>query len=124
MALLCVFFAMNSLSAQSGKNKDKGVPLDLSEQVSKLPKADGTYLLKDDGQVKIYAIVSGGVMVGLEVKNKKGEVLPVVVSEPEVPAPDAQAKAALGCKCCYTWGYGSGGCITTYEKPCRACPRL
>lgn len=125
MTLLCVLFALSSLSAQNGgnkKNKAKTFDYDLTEQITNLPKTDGEHLIKDDGKVKIYAVVSNGELDGLKVTDKKGNPLASAEPPKEATSSDTQAKKRNKCVCCYCWSNGGYGCITIYQEGCKCYP--
>ena len=116
IALLCLLFALsNALAQETGGNTPAPTEYDVSEAIKNLPKKDGTYLLKKDDTVRIYAIVKGGQMEGLEVKDRSGNLIPFT-SEPVFTTTTASGeRTTISCRCCFQYG-----CIR-YSPPCKRC---
>ena len=116
IALLCLLFALsNALAQETGGNTPDPIEYDVSEAIKNLPQKDGTYLLKKDDTVRIYAIVKGGQMEGLEVKDRSGNLIPFT-SEPVFTTTTASGeRTTISCRCCFQYG-----CIR-YSPPCKRC---
>ena len=115
IALLCLFLALSSVSAQTGggKKAEKRFDYDVSETIASLPAKDGTYLVKTDKTVNIYAVMKDGQLSAIEFKDKTGKIIPSQ-SEPAPPSSSSE-RVMLKCSCCIP-----SGCIW-YGKPCDRC---
>ena len=116
ITLLCLLFALSNVLAQeTGGTTAAPFEYDVSEAIKKLPKKDGTYLLKKDDTIRIYAIVKGGQMVGLEVKDRSGNLIPFTSEPVSTTTTTSGERRPLKCGCCIP-----SGCIR-YNPPCDRC---
>jgi len=113
IAFLCLFFALASVSAQTGEGKR--FDYDLTETIKNLPAKDGTYLLKTDKNVNIYAVKKDGQLSAIEFKDKTGKIIPSEAEPEPAPPPGSSERVNLACHCCIP-----SGCIR-YARPCNMC---
>lgn len=109
ITFLCLFFALASVSAQTRFDYD------LTETIKNLPAKDGTYLVKTDKNVNIYAVKKDGQLSAIEFKDKTGKIIPSEAEPEPAPPPGSSERTHLACRCCIPTG-----CIR-YASPCDRC---